>query len=501
MASNDLARIKRNVAKMAAQNAPVEDIDGYIASEGVTVDDVRNFKPTGVGEDMLRSGAAGVRQGIEALPGGAGDARELAKAGSNYLFGENFTKAAGDFITNNVPAGKLLSIAPTTADIHGATSKVIGESYEPQTTAGEYARTTGQFAPSLMSPGSLTKRVAQTVIPAVASETAGQVTKGTAAEPYARFLGALTGGVATAKNARPKVAPGPVAADLAKEANAIFNQVKQSGVTASPRALNTLYSTVGTKLRDFGFHPKLQPDTAVVVQELAKVRGTPLSLPELHNMRKLATGAARTAQKADDRAASGRIVEAIDDIIADAGNFSAGSDQARNLLRQGIETSKRKIKTEMIEDIVDRAQNQATGFENGLVVQFRQLANNKKKMRSFSPAEQGMIRSIVRRPTAHGMLRALGMLSPTSTFGGITTGMGIMSGVIPGLASAGIGAAAKAGAGKLTRGKVDRLQTAVSTGKAAPKRRPLLSFNPEELARLLLSGEGGRISAGKVPVE
>ncbi|TPN58633.1 hypothetical protein FJ976_01615 [Mesorhizobium sp. B1-1-9] len=44
--SPDLARIKSNVAKMASQNAPVEDIDGYIASEGVTVDDVRNFKAT-----------------------------------------------------------------------------------------------------------------------------------------------------------------------------------------------------------------------------------------------------------------------------------------------------------------------------------------------------------------------------------------------------------------------------------------------------------------------
>jgi hypothetical protein len=41
----DLAKIKRNVAKMAAQGAPEQDIDGYIASEGVTVDDVRNFKP------------------------------------------------------------------------------------------------------------------------------------------------------------------------------------------------------------------------------------------------------------------------------------------------------------------------------------------------------------------------------------------------------------------------------------------------------------------------
>ena len=41
----DLARIKRNVAKMASMNAPEADIDGYIASEGVSIDDVRNFKP------------------------------------------------------------------------------------------------------------------------------------------------------------------------------------------------------------------------------------------------------------------------------------------------------------------------------------------------------------------------------------------------------------------------------------------------------------------------
>lgn len=40
----DLARVKRNVAKMAAQNAPEADIDGYIASEGVTIEDVRNFR-------------------------------------------------------------------------------------------------------------------------------------------------------------------------------------------------------------------------------------------------------------------------------------------------------------------------------------------------------------------------------------------------------------------------------------------------------------------------
>ena len=39
----DLARIKGNVAKMVSMNTPEQDIDRYIASEGVTIDDVRNY--------------------------------------------------------------------------------------------------------------------------------------------------------------------------------------------------------------------------------------------------------------------------------------------------------------------------------------------------------------------------------------------------------------------------------------------------------------------------
>lgn len=56
----DLAKIKRNVAKMSSMNAPIEDIDGYISSEGVTVDDVRNFKEQ-----------KGISKNVEQVIGGA----------------------------------------------------------------------------------------------------------------------------------------------------------------------------------------------------------------------------------------------------------------------------------------------------------------------------------------------------------------------------------------------------------------------------------------------
>lgn len=41
----DIEKVKENVRKMAAQNAPMEDIDGYIKAAGYTVDEIRLFKP------------------------------------------------------------------------------------------------------------------------------------------------------------------------------------------------------------------------------------------------------------------------------------------------------------------------------------------------------------------------------------------------------------------------------------------------------------------------
>lgn len=76
----NLARIKRNVQKMADQNAPMEDIDGYIASEGVTVEDVRDFNP-----DPYMQG-----QGVT---GTVGDF--LSRANDEFLFGAGEEYRAG----------------------------------------------------------------------------------------------------------------------------------------------------------------------------------------------------------------------------------------------------------------------------------------------------------------------------------------------------------------------------------------------------------------------
>lgn len=81
-----------------------------------------------------------------------------------------------------------------------------GLAYKPRTIPGQFAHTIGEFAPNALLPGSWVARAGQVLAPALASETAGQLTKGQAIEPWARFGGALAGGIGAAVASRPATA-------------------------------------------------------------------------------------------------------------------------------------------------------------------------------------------------------------------------------------------------------------------------------------------------------
>lgn len=119
----DLKRIKENVAKMAGVNAPEEDIDGYIASEGVTVEEVRNFDiSTPQGEDA-GAGAAFGEALANVVPGGqkitsglAAGALSLAGQGNYWdLFNQAQanTKATAEAHPVASLAGTVTGILPT----------------------------------------------------------------------------------------------------------------------------------------------------------------------------------------------------------------------------------------------------------------------------------------------------------------------------------------------------------------------------------------------------
>jgi hypothetical protein len=176
----------------------------------------------GVLEDVAKSGGIGLAKGTIGLAGLPGDVALKLNQGIDYL-----TEKAGLGVAPSRPVG-------TSAQIQHAVEGVTGEFRKPQTTAGKYAETIGEFVPGAMvGPGGIARKViAGAVAPAVASEAAGQaVGEGSPYEPYARFAGAIAGGVAPAAATR-AITPLPfrgAAASGAEHAAAVAH-LEQEGV-------------------------------------------------------------------------------------------------------------------------------------------------------------------------------------------------------------------------------------------------------------------------------
>jgi len=186
--------------------------------------------------DIVQSAGAGLRSGVEGLVGAFGDTNKMQgdiagwaaeKLGASPETAQGFNT----FFSHFSP----LPFSPTTAEIHSMTKPVAGESYEPQTVAGEYAKTIGQFAPAAAAgPGGIGRKAAMTIIPAVASETAGQLTKGSEIEPFARTGAALLGGFAAAGRApslaREAAKDAPTTAQLKEQTDKLYSALRDAGI-------------------------------------------------------------------------------------------------------------------------------------------------------------------------------------------------------------------------------------------------------------------------------
>ncbi|MFC3640237.1 hypothetical protein ACFONL_23170 [Camelimonas fluminis] len=129
--------------------------------------------------------------------------------------------------------------ALTTKNATDAVESVTGPLYQPQTVPGQYANTIAEFAPAaLLGGGSAGARAAQVLVPAVASETAGQATKGTALEPWARAGAAIAGGIGTAAWQSAKGAKSVLSDNLGGIAEADWNAARALQARGAEQGVN-----------------------------------------------------------------------------------------------------------------------------------------------------------------------------------------------------------------------------------------------------------------------
>lgn len=153
--------------------------------------------------DVGKGLVSGIGKGATYLAGLPGDAAKLMEAGGEWVGNKMGLKPLPEDVKQQLHSSQPFSSGEIQKGIEGVT----GEFYEPQTTPGKYAHTAGEFVPgAAMGPLSagrslLGNLMRYAAVPAIASETAGQLTEGSAAEPYARAAAAIgTGGILAARD-------------------------------------------------------------------------------------------------------------------------------------------------------------------------------------------------------------------------------------------------------------------------------------------------------------
>ena len=172
-----------------------------------------------VAGDVAKSAGIGLAKGTIGVGGAGGDVRNLLSKATDYL-GEKAgvspdtletVKNVASRVAKATPAA-IIAAGPTSADIQGKIEEQTGKFYKPQTRAGKYTERATEFIPaSLIGPGGLPRKIITGALSGIGSEAAGQATEGTKAEPYARIVGALGGGLAPSAVGR-AVTPIPMSA-------------------------------------------------------------------------------------------------------------------------------------------------------------------------------------------------------------------------------------------------------------------------------------------------
>lgn len=279
-------------------------------------------------------------------------------------------------------------------------------------------------------------------------------------------------------------------AELKGSARAMFDQVDNSGVRIDPASYDRFVSDVQAALTAKRVNPILSPKADAVLSELKAVgdeiaaAGEGISLGQMHDLRQIAQSAAQGVE-GRDQVLGGIIIEKLDDFLdtlkpSDIAGSIDDANRAVGALQDAIGTWHAARKTSTIEEAIYRAQNSASGLENGLRVQFRRILNNPKARQGFTADEISAIEEVANGSVGSNLMRLAGkfgfggggasnMLGGTIGTVGATAAGGPLLGLATGLGASG----ARAGAEKMTANAAKGvLQQVSGVGPSGPQ-----SFN------------------------
>lgn len=296
--------------------------------------------------DVAASGASGVARGAADLVGLPGTLSDLGKSGMDWLLSKGYETVTGDKPDPGSFFAGLSGQTPSQFSgprARAGLSAVTGgaSEYEPQTTAGEFAGTVGEFLPGAAAFGGLSpSNLARFgIAPGLASEGAGQLTEGTSYEPYARIAAALAAPVALSAAQR-VVTPFGISAGRSAAADVLRSEGVRptAGQITGNRTLRAMESELGGSAT-----ANILDDQAAAFTDAAMRRagGSGLATPE--NMTAI-----------NDRLSQGfRDIAARNTVVSDP-QVGNGIGQTLARYERVLPTEQRGIVQNLADDIIER---------------------------------------------------------------------------------------------------------------------------------------------------
>lgn len=291
---------------------------------------------------------------------------------------------------------------------------------------------------------------------------------------------------------------------LKRSARDLYKQIDGLGVTVKPQAVDNLSKGLAQTVRKEGFNARIHPKVAAALDEFetASAAGAQ-SLSEVDILRRVAQSAAKSIEPDEARLGS-IMINKIDDFLDGLGpaNLTGGKQSDAGLLfKQARGLWGRAKKGEILEEAFDKARLQASGFENGLRVQFRTILNNKKKLKGFNKEEIAAMRKVVEGGRAENIAKALGRFgfsegqSTSMLLGSLGVAGGAAVGGAPGAVAVPLlGQLSRNLAQRLTRKNAEFASQVVRAGKdgkkiaaAYVKNTPKSQRSSEELTQILVN--------------
>lgn len=266
-------------------------------------------------------------------------------------------------------------------------------------------------------------------------------------------LGGAVGGVAGALANKGAAAAAPTADDLGQATNNAYSTARQSGAVFTEDATQELIDGMTLAAQDARINDLTAPLATNMLQRIQQRAGQPMTVGEIEDIR-VFLNQLRGGTDANEARVAGEMIKSFDGLMENLrpGDFSGGNAvAAMENIAEGRRLFATQQKTRTIEDVIQRAEDMssanysASGFENALRQQFKNLLTRDGALRGFSEEEIAAIRKVASGGPIENVLRYVGKLAPT---GIVSTGIGGGAGYALG---GPIGAGAVLGAGSLAR--------------------------------------------------